>query len=430
MNLMIALFARLNQSEGLKHSILTVFSYGFASFFSAIAIILISRLMGPSNFADFSVAFSLSLMLNRINDFGFSTVIQKFVGGAYASGKQTENISAYLSIILKWRLLISLLITCIGIIFQSQIAAYLHISNPLLIPLTFIFSLPVSYFELAQITLQSLSQFKVAAYNYLLPSFIKFIMAVVIFFLKIDNVTLILSIYLLSSLPSLLIAEFSKPKWVKYLFKEKFKEQQTHIFSLLRHSFFAVVATGIIENIDALFAKHYLSAYEAGLFAGASRIAMFLYVVAYALGSVLNPRVTAYKNRLNFNSYIKKSIVIAGLSIIGFLLSLPLAAPLIHWTIGPAYAESNYVLMILMSSGFIGIASTPFIATFYMFKNNNYFSLAAFLQISIILIGNIYFVPLFGSTAGAYTRVVAKLALLLFTVWMLWKNYKKEFVSK
>ena len=101
---MSTLVAKLRQSEGLKHSLLTIFSYGFASGFSALAVILISRLLGPINFADFSAAFSLSLILNRINDFGLSTAIQKLVGGDFRKHK----INAYLSIIMRYRLIISI----------------------------------------------------------------------------------------------------------------------------------------------------------------------------------------------------------------------------------------------------------------------------------------------------------------------------------
>lgn len=420
---MFALVAKLRQSEGLKHSALTIFSYGFASGFSAIAIILISRLLGPVDFADFSVAFSLCLILNRLNDFGFSTVIQKFVGGEWRHHK----INAYLSLILRYRLAISVIITTLGLIFSNQIAAYLQVSSPILIPLTFIFSLPVTYFESIQVTLQSLAKFKLAAYNYLLPSLIKFFMAIAVFLFQIKNPNIILSIYLLSCLPSLIIAEWLKPNWIKYQLDQQFVKEKAKILTLLQHSAFALIATGIIENMDILFAKHYLTAYEAGLLAGAGRIAMLLYVVAYSLANVLNPRVTAYKTRQNFDSFLKKAWSITALAVFGFFLSLPFAPLLIHWTIGPQYAAGNEILIVLMASGFLTIVTVPFIATFYAFKNNRYFSMAAALQLAIILIGNFYFVPSLGLAASVYTRLIARVALLLFTWWMLWINYRREF---
>ncbi|KKQ09312.1 MAG: hypothetical protein UT13_C0001G0511 [Candidatus Pacebacteria bacterium GW2011_GWF2_38_9] len=422
-NLMFAIISKLRQSEGLKHSVLTIFSYGLASAFSALAVILISRLLGPTSFADFSVAFSLSLILNRLNDFGLSMVIQKIVGGEWRRPK----INAYLSLILKYRLVISILLILLGLVFSGAISNYLQISNQVLIPLTFLFSLSVTYFESAQITLQSLGKFKIAAYNYLLPSFIKFSLALIIFLLKITDVQLILVIYLLSTLPSLLIAEFLKPKWIKYELGQKFKKEQGKVLQLLKHSAFAIIAAGIIENMDVLFAKHYLSSYEAGLLAGVNRIAMLLYVVAYALANVLNPRAATYKNRANFDSFLKKAWGITALAVFAFFLSLPFAPLLIHWTIGPAYAGGSEILVVLLAAGFISIALMPFIATFYAFKSNLYFSLSAILQLVIVLVGNFYFVPKLGLTASVYTRLIARIALLVFTWLMLWINYRREF---
>lgn len=417
------LINKIRQSEGLKYSLLTIFSYSFASGFSALAIILISRLLGPVTFADFSVAFSLSLILNRLNDFGLSTVIQKYVGSEW----RRHKIQNYLSLILKYRLVLSVIIVLCGILFAEQIADYLQISNSILIPLTFISSLSVTYFESSQITLQSLGKFKLAAYNYLLPSLIKFIFALIIYFLNIKNVQLILFIYLASTLPAFFIAEILKPAWIKYQLSQNFAKENKKVLTLLKHSVFAVLATGFIENIDILFAKHYLTAYETGLLSGVNRIAMILYVVAYALANVLNPRVATYKKKQDFDSFIKKSWGITALAVLGFFIILPTIPLLINWTIGPAYSSGNDILIVLMAAGFISIIAIPFIATFYSFKNNSYFSSSAIVQLVIVLIGNLYFLPQFGLTASVYTRLISKIALLFLTWLMLLFNYKREF---
>jgi O-antigen/teichoic acid export membrane protein len=424
--LMFSIVAKLRQSEGFKHSALTIFSYSFASAFSALAIILISRLLGPVDFADFSVAFSLSLILNRLNDFGFSIVIQKIVGGEWRHHK----ISAYLSLILKYRLVISLVLLMLGLFFATPIASYLQINNPLLIPLTFISSLPVTYFEISQVTLQSLAKFKLAAYNYLLPSVLKFVMALMIFLLQIHNVPLILSLYMFSCLPGLIVAEWLKPRWIKYQLTEVFKKEKAVIFNLLKHSAFALIAAGVIDNIDIIFAKHYLSNYEAGLLAGVSRIAMLLYVVAYSLASVLNPRVTAYHRQKDFDAFLKKAWSITVLAVLGFFIVLPLAPFLVKWTIGAEYLAGMDSLIVLLAVGFLSIIVAPFAATFYAFKSNRYFSISAVLQLSIMLLGNLIFVPQFGLAGSVYTRLVARVALLLLTWMMLWGSYRKEFGKK
>ncbi len=423
---MFSVVAKLRQSEGLKHSALTIFSYSFASAFSALAVILISRLLGPVDFADFSVAFSLSLILNRLNDFGFSIVIQKIVGGEWRRPK----INAYLSLVLKYRLVISLVLLLIGLLFAENIATYLQIANPWLIPLTFLSSLPVSYFEISQVTLQSLAKFKLAAYNYLIPSVLKFLMALTVYLLKIESVPLILSLYMFTCLPGLIVAEWLKPRWIKYQLTEIYTKEPKQILNLLKHSAFALIAAGVIDNIDIIFAKHYLSNYEAGLLSGVSRIAMLLYVVAYSLANVLNPRVTAYHKQKDFNAFLKKAWAITVLSVLGFFIFLPIAPFLVKWTIGAEYLAGLDSLTVLLAVGFLSVIVTPFAATFYAFKSNRYFSISAILQLAIMLVGNFIFVPQFGLAASVYTRLAARTTLLLLTWAMLWINYRREFGKK
>jgi O-antigen/teichoic acid export membrane protein len=297
------MLTKIRQSKGLQLSLITIASSVSASALAAVAVILISRLLGPSNFAYFSAAFSLSLILNRLNDFGLVTVIQKYVGGEFRKNK----INKYLSLCLRYRLIISVIISSLGLIFSKQIADFLQIDSTWLIPITFIASLAPTYFESSQATLQSLGQFKLAAYNYVLPAIIKTSLVVLVFVMKIDNVELILAIYLLSTLPSILIAERKKKSWVKYDLESKFLKEKSKLMALLKHSSFAIIAAGLIENIDIIFAKHYLSDFETGLLGGINRIAMLLYVISYSLANVLNPRVAKYKHKEHMDAFIKKS---------------------------------------------------------------------------------------------------------------------------
>ena len=414
---------KIRESKGLQLSLITITSSMLASGLAAIAIILISRLLGPSDFAYFSAAFSLSLILNRLNDFGLVTVIQKYVGGEF----RKKKINKYLSLCLRYRLIISVIITSIGLIFSPNIAAFLNIENNWLIPLVFITSLAPTYFESSQATLQSLGQFKLAAYNYVIPAILKVAMAIFIFAFKVNNVQLILAIYLLSTLPSLLVAELGKKEWIAYDLENKFPKEKLKIFELLKHSAFAIIAAGLIENLDLLFAKHYLTDFETGLLGGINRISMLLYVVAYALANVLNPRVAKYTNKKNMDAFIKKSWGIMALSFLGFFVLTPLSPYLIKYTIGPEYLPGVGVLNILLASGFISIAMMPFIATFYAFKNNSYFSWAAILQLIIVFVGNIYYVPIYGLDASAWTRLISRSALLIFTMIAFFINYRKEF---
>ena len=154
---------------------------------------------------------------------------------------------------------------------------------------------------------------------------------------------------------------------------------------------------------------------------------MLLYVVAYSLATVLNPRVTAYHQQKDFQAFLKKAWAITALAVLGFFVSLPFAPILVKWTIGSQYLAGMDSLIVLLAVGFLSIIIVPFSATFYAFRSNRYFSLSAFLQLAIMLVGNFVFVPQLGLVASVYTRLVARVALLLLTWAMLWWSYRREF---
>jgi O-antigen/teichoic acid export membrane protein len=280
---------------------------------------LISRVLGPAKFSHFSIAISLGLILNRLNDFGLNYSDTKKVGGE----KDQNKINIFLSICLKYRIILSIVITFLGVVFSNQIARFLKIENSSLIVVTFLTSLSVTYFEYIQSALQSLHLFNKSAFSYFLPSIFKFLLAILMFASYFLNVNWILAIYLLTTLPSIIYGEIVKPAWIRYDLLKVYDKEKGEVLKVLRHSAFAVIAAGIIENIDILFSKHFLSEYETGVLAGVTRIALIFYVIAYGLASVLNPRVAAYKEKTNMDKFLKKAWIILLLSMLGYFVVLP-----------------------------------------------------------------------------------------------------------
>jgi len=64
-------------SPGLRQSFLLIGGSLFAGVFSAIALILISRHLGPVLFAEFTVGYSLLVIITRIQGLGLNVALQK-----------------------------------------------------------------------------------------------------------------------------------------------------------------------------------------------------------------------------------------------------------------------------------------------------------------------------------------------------------------
>jgi O-antigen/teichoic acid export membrane protein len=416
----------IKNKSGINQSIVSIFGNFFATGLSAVALILITRILGPERFGIFSVGFSIVLILSRINEVGLNTAIVKF---ASSSNTQKEKNLIY-SIVLKYKLIISTVIFSIGIFFSSIVANQLNFSEVYIIKLAFTIGLVTVYYEQLLYTLQSLHRFTESVVINAIQATSKLIGASILFLIGVNNVSVIFFAYIVSPIVPVIFSKRLLPVWLKINIKSNNSKVQSKLFGLAKHSSVALISAGIIENIDILFLQRHLSTYEAGLYGGVSRIAMMFSLIAYSLGNVLNARVAKYKDKEHLKQYIKKATIVSILSFLSFIAFIPFAKYLILFTIGEQYISGLSILITLSGASFLAVASIPFIALFYSFNANWYFSLSGILQLIIVLVGNFVFVPIYGLEAAAWTRVATRLFLFLFVIstsmTLYYRNYVKN----
>lgn len=414
-----------SKSQGLRQSAVNITGSFVASGFSAAAIMLISRILGPSGFGQFSTGYAIALILAKVNDFGLSVATSKLVP---VLENQTEQ-NYLINLINRRRLLISALIFIIGGGLASFLANYVLNVPPLLVLLAVILSFATTYFEQAIFSLQALHKFTLGAVINSMQAMFKLIFTAAFFIWAgttqlslVTQVLIIFSFYMASPFLPVLLFKSIRPANIPLSFKidqalEKGRAKllKADLRQVVRHASWGIIAAGIIENIDILFVQSYLSDYEAGLLGGVTRIAMLLYVLAYALGSVLNPRVARYTDSQNLQIFWKKAWLIFGACVLGFVFSMFIAQPLIYYSIGPDYLPALDIMRVLLAAGFVTIAAMPFIALFYAFDKPWYFSVSGVLQLAIVLLGNGLLVPEYGLAAAAWTRLGARTTLLVFT---------------
>lgn len=417
---------KFNKNSGIVQSSFTIIGNMLATGLSAIAIILITRILGPEKFGIFTVGFSIILILTKINEVGLNTPVVKFASGS--ESKEERNIIYSLAI--KYKLIISLIIALIGVIGSNAIAKLINFPEPTVIALAFTIGLITVYYEQLLAILQSLHRFPQAVAINALQASSKLVLAIALLFSGFHQVWLVFVAYVASPLLPIVLSKKLLPKWVKINLKEDNREARNRLFSLAKHSSIALISAGIIENVDVLFLQKNLTTYETGLYGGVSRIAMIFALVAYSLGNVLNARVAKYKSKEHLQKYLKKSMGVVVLAILGFLAFIPLGKTVIFLTIGPEYYTGIDVLLILTGSSFLAIAAIPFIALFYTLKADWYFSVGGILQLAIVLIGNAVFVPLYGLEAAAWTRLITRTFLFVFTTITGLLMYRKYYGEK
>jgi O-antigen/teichoic acid export membrane protein len=391
--------------------------------FSAIALILISRLLGPSKFGEFSLGFAIALILNRFSDIGLSTAIQRFVPKAEGHD-QVNKIVGYAS---RLKLVVVTIEVIVGLLIYQPLAAFLNFDNELIILMAFLLSPATVIFEHFQAILQSLHRFWQSVMMNVIQAVAKAGLALAFWVGQTQASVPILATYLAAPLLSVLAMRWLLPAWVKIKpFTGDFSTEKKLTKSVMGHAAIGFMAAGVIENIDILFVQRFLNTYEAGLYGGVSRVALIIGLMAFSLSTVLNPRVAAFTSRKQIRNFLNKSLILGGLCVLGFLVYLLVAEWVLILTVGREYIAGLQVMNILMASSFLTLAVIPLMALFFSFDAPWYFSVSGILQFVIIVGGNLMFVPTLGLEASAWTRLVSRLVLFLFTAVLVWYFYQHK----
>lgn len=424
---MLIPIVKKNVPDGVWQSVLTIVGNTLATGLSALALILISRLLGPERFGEFSVGFAVVLILNKINDLGLNATLLKFIPPAQSDRAQVNRIFSYTT---QLKIGVAGGILLIGALLTPALAKVLNFPEPTILFLAFGLSFASTAYEQLLTLLQALHKFGEAVLVNALQSSTKLIGIALLYVLTFSQSVPIFSFYMLAPVVPLMVSGWLLPRWIKLSLKPARIPESAKILNLAKHSAIGFVAAGLIENVDLLFVQRYLSTYETGLMAGVSKIAAMLVLIGYSLGNVLYPRVARYHEQSHLQKYLKKSWILVGATVIGFLAFLPFAPLSIALTIGPEYAAGVNVLYILVAASFLTIATVPFLALFYTFKADWYFSVAGVLQLAIVVFGNLVFVPSYGLAGSAWTRLVMRIFLFFFTAGIgLWL-YHRKYVAK
>lgn len=415
------LFTVAKDSKGLRQSILTIGGDFLSAGMSAVALIVISRLLGPTHFGEFSIGVSLVFILARLCDAGFSSAIVKFAG----ENQDKKYLNTLFSLTLYYKTGLCLIFAVIGVMFRSHITALLGFGNEQLVMLAFILGPALVFFEQMAAMLQALHLFSRGVIMNLLQASAKMITALAFLFLNMTSAIWTFVAYLLSILLPVAAFRWLLPSWVALETKIPADVHQK-VLSMVRHSSIAFIVAGLIDNIDVLFISRYLSTYEVGLYGGVMRIAMILSIAALSLGNVLFSRAARYKSVQDRRAFISKALLISVAAIGGFLCFLPFARLLIVLSIGPEYLAGVPVLIILCAAAFLLLAATPWMALFYSYKSNWYFSVSGIVQLVILIVGNSVFLPTYGVIATASIRLVTRLFLLVFSIGVALWLYQKE----
>jgi O-antigen/teichoic acid export membrane protein len=400
------------KSEALRQSITLLVGTTLTGIIMAVAMIIVSRALGPTLFGVFSVSIAIMSLLAKCIDLGLNQLIPRLLNKWHSQPQKTE---AFISQVLYWKVRLVGVTIAVGVLsipFLTQALNYPHID---MILWSIAGALSLGLYEYVYLLLSAKHLFGWVNVLGISQAIIKITGFGLLFLLATGNLNGIAAVYYLAPFISSLAVGWQFKNWMWVKPTPAPKEVRNVMFTFLNHAFVGVIAMTLIANLDVLLVQRSLNTFDTGIYAGATRIASFIGFATAAIGGVLNNRASRYRDTATLKKYLIKSTALIGLAVFGFLLYLPFARLSLVLTIGPEYLPGLQVLTILVFNAFLSLAIVPYISFFYAVEHPEYFSLGGILQVAIIIVGNWWFLPIYGIEAAAWTKVISQVCFGVFT---------------
>ena len=402
----------LINSEASQQSLIMTAGNFLTAAIMGVAMIVLSRFIGPSQFGVFSVGMSLMFIFTKFVDAGLDQLIPRFLG---IWNNDRDKKRDFLSYVLWWKILFSCALLVVSIFSISWLIEILNYPYPPMIIYSVIGAILFALYNYVYMLLSAQHKFIQVAILSVSQAIFKAIGFILVIWLWNANLYgIALSYYLAPFVMAFLfLVFFSSDLLVKpSLIKNKTTFQVNRFWG---HAAIGVLMMTLIANIDILLVQKYLNSFSTGIYSGAIRIAGFIGMLTASIGGVLNNRVSHYKDKKTLLLYLKKTTVLIVVSVIGFLLFLPLSKMFIIYTIGPEYLSGINVLRLLVLNAFLSMLLIPLSAIFYSVDKPSYFSINGLIQVIMIFGVSFLFLPQFGIMAVACSRVLATLSSLFYT---------------
>jgi O-antigen/teichoic acid export membrane protein len=438
------------KSEALKQSLVLAVGNFVTAGLMAVATIVLARVLGPEQFGVYSVVVAVLFLLVKFIDLGLHQLIPRLFHRWQSDLKLQAQFMIWVQ---SWKVKLSLSLVALSAMLVPWIQTQTQVGDAVLLWLAVIGAVLLGWYEYVHLSLSAKHSFTQVSLLTMLLALVKFLgfLLVAVFLyansanLASDNILrLFIAIYCLAPLVSIFWwrsswwklpwqkqANLSSNQWNLVQNSQHINQKQilVAVKRFLPHALVGTVAMTFIENIDILLVNNQLNAYETGLYSGAVRVTLAISLLTYAISSVLNNRVTRYNTPSLLKSYLKKSSLLSLVAVLGMLVIIPLAEPIIFYTIGPNYLNGLIPFTILVGNAFLGLALVPYTSFFFKLDVPWANSVGGLLQVATLVMINLLFLNRFGIMAAALARVVATVIFAFLVIWLVGRSWRRNFVD-
>lgn len=406
-------------SEGIRSSVVVSSGNVLGSGMSAVAMIILSRGLGPKDFGLFSALFSLLLITSRACDMGINLATHRYVA---QTSDDVKVLMAFLSQAATLKFILSCSVMLLGWWWAPTIAdSWIRTDRVDLVRAVIVLALVNMGYEFFLAVVQGLHKFTYAALLTVAQGTVKFLTTLGLFL--VGNLSVAVAIYVYSLAPIVfLLGIWPTLKMVKkyYVFSGK---RFNLVWTTLKWTSIAVISATITENIDVLLIQRFLSSYETGIFSAASRITLFVTLIGASVIGVMSIRVAKYRDRANLLKFLRKAHLVAGISLVGVLLLIPMSSFIISISVGDAYVQSQFPLALLLLSAALKLVKGAYAALFYLFDQPEYYAISGVLLATSLLSLDVFLIPRMGILGAAWARIISESVVLVFTIFYTRRSY-------
>lgn len=391
-----------------------------AAVLSGVSLILISRALGPESFGVISVAFSLMLIVAKVAEGGFNSVLIKFMPIVSVTERSelfwfTSTAKATLG-----------LITGVALSLLSPfLSSLLHIPITIILVVAWFNLIILGYEHLATV-LTALLKIRHAIFGNILQASCKIIIGIGVMMATSLSGVFVFFLYMVAPTPTILYFFRNLPS--SLLKKPRVLEWQSQWMrsrAMAVNNWVAGLSGALAQNSDIFVVSMLLPGLAVGYMGAAMRLTMFFALFGYSLAGVLNPRVAKLESAVAVSSYWKQASLFLGFSVVAAIVLPIFSWILIFLSAGPDYLEAVPVMQWLLSATCLAIGTTGMSALFFRYNQPGYFSVVAILQSVLILAGSVLLIPSFGLISVGWVRMGSQLSVTLLTIaWALYAHHK------
>lgn len=424
---MINIFQTLTNlllSKTARNTYIVFFGNGLSAFFAFIFTVIYTNKLSWNDIGYFSALLSLFLLVSDLSDIGIGSSLSAFLP---PMEKTKDKLAQFLKTALLLQFFIAIIITATLYLISYKLSDLLFHTREynFLIKITIIgifFMILANFF---QYSLSARQKFYQVGFLSAFGGIIRLILMIMIVVLSAVNLSNTVYVQTLSTIILMIVALFL----LKLDFLKK-KFDWTDFKKLLKFTYLLGIARGLTamaSRIDVLMLISLRNPTEAGIYATASRVIAIYPLLAGSFSTVIAPKLSASSDRKILAEFLFK-ITLATLGLIGTILfMIIIARPFMVILFPEKGTAAVSVFQLLLISMIFFVASIPAVSlAIYYLRKPQILTINSVLQLIIVVIGNLIFIPRYGRFGATYSLILAYGITLLLTSYLSYHFYRKK----